>query len=214
MSFYLKGQGLRPLSCGFHHLTSCSATESAVPGPSLLVEITLFILFKSLRGRGGTNWGFNSKLPNRWLVERPPCLRDSAVAASKESGFCFAVAFTLHGFLGGCPEPGVLAGFVPVKDGVYRESTCSVTTVQKSCPRLTDLSALPWGPCYSVSSVLVFIRGRGVQGVTSSPCPPGSLQQPWLLSLSEQSPCPSSHRDRSSTKPAVAAVGWGPRGPV
>lgn len=30
---YLKGQGLRPLACGFHHLTSCSATESAVCGP-------------------------------------------------------------------------------------------------------------------------------------------------------------------------------------
>lgn len=29
--------------------------------------------------------------------------------------------FTVHSSLGGCPEPGALAGFVPVKDRVERE---------------------------------------------------------------------------------------------
>lgn len=57
----------------------------------------------------------------------------------------------------------MLAGFVPVKDSVYRGIICSVTAVPKRRPRLTDLSALPLGALLLWSAQSLHSSGgRGV----------------------------------------------------
>ena len=93
--------------------------------------------------------------------------------------------FTVHGSLGGCPGPGALAGFVPVKDGA----------VPKCCPRLPDFSAPPPpGGALWLRSVLAFLRGWGCLRCRLFSAPRGLCQQRgrWVL-RSRQSPWPSAH---------------------
>ena len=56
---------------------------------------------------------------------------------------------------------------------VCRERTPVLSPLYRSAAHVWLTSVLsPWGPCYSVSSVLVFTRGRGVCYLSSLPPPP------------------------------------------
>ena len=72
---------------------------------------------------------------------------------------------------------------------VYRERTPVLSPLYRSAAHvwLTSVPS-PWGPCYSVSSVLVFTRGRGVCYLSSLPPPPpgGVLAAAVAVSLLEQ----------------------------
>lgn len=91
-------------------------------------------------------------------MERPPCRRGCCCCKyGVRAGF--ASASTVHGSLGGCPEPG--ARWDRAREGRSGERAPTLSLPYRSAAHVCLTSAPPGGPLTLVRPVLAFLRGRG-----------------------------------------------------